>query len=65
MDIGGSKMQAVQSRVDAVANQIDVVTGQITKAQVALKTNDRYSIIVISVKNFCRDMTYFDVLKRC
>ncbi|XP_033759958.1 structural maintenance of chromosomes protein 4-like isoform X2 [Pecten maximus] len=41
MDIGGSKMQAVQCRVDAVSNQIDQVTGQITKAQVALKTTAR------------------------
>lgn len=41
MDIGGTKMKAAQSCVDAVNNKIDTVTGQITKAQVGIKTAER------------------------
>ncbi|XP_071085692.1 structural maintenance of chromosomes protein 4-like [Haliotis cracherodii] len=41
MDIGGSKLKAVQSRVDAVSQQIDQVTGQMTKANVGVKTSER------------------------
>lgn len=41
MDIGGTKMKAAQSCVDAVNNKIDTVTGQITKAQVGIKTAGR------------------------
>lgn len=42
MDIGGTKMKAAQSCVDAVNNKIDTVTGQITKAQVGIKTAGRW-----------------------
>lgn len=42
MDIGGTKMKAAQSCVDAVNNKIDTVTGQITKAQVGIKTAERW-----------------------
>lgn len=41
MDIGGTKMKAAQACVDAVNNKIDSVTGQITKAQVGIKTAER------------------------
>ncbi|CAH1781989.1 unnamed protein product [Owenia fusiformis] len=41
MDIGGAKLAAVQSRVDTIGNQIDQVVGQITKANVAIKTSER------------------------
>lgn len=41
MDIGGAKLQAAQSRVDVITRQIDEVTGQITKANVGVKTAER------------------------
>ncbi|KAL3847105.1 hypothetical protein ACJMK2_018035 [Sinanodonta woodiana] len=41
MDIGGSKIHAVQSRVDAISNQIDQTTGNITKSSVGAKTAER------------------------
>jgi len=41
MDIGGSKMGAAQSRVNSIQTQIDNVEGQITKAQVGVKTSQR------------------------
>ena len=41
MEIGGSKMKAAQKNVDAVNANIDQVTGQITKAQVGVKTAER------------------------
>ena len=44
MDIGGSKLQAVQARVDAIARKIDEATGQITKANVGVKTAERWGM---------------------
>lgn len=41
MDIGGAKMSAAQSRVNTIQSQIDDVEGQITKAQVGVKTSER------------------------
>ncbi|XP_064620536.1 structural maintenance of chromosomes protein 4-like [Lineus longissimus] len=41
MDIGGAKLKAVQSRLDSINHQVDTVTGQITKANVAVKTAAR------------------------
>ncbi|XP_076435848.1 structural maintenance of chromosomes protein 4-like [Babylonia areolata] len=41
MDIGGSKLQAAQSRVDAIGRKIDEATGQITKVNVGVKTAER------------------------
>lgn len=41
MDIGESKMQAAQSRVDAISHQIDEATRQITKTNVGIKTAER------------------------
>ena len=41
MEIGGSKLQAAQSRVDAIGRRIDEATGQITKANVGVKTAER------------------------
>ena len=44
MDIGGAKMAAAQSCVDVISQQIDQVTGQITKANVGVKTAERWVI---------------------
>lgn len=48
MDIGGSKMNAAQSRVNAIQSQIDQTVGQITKATVGVKTSERYNILYAS-----------------
>ncbi|XP_070213062.1 structural maintenance of chromosomes protein 4-like [Littorina saxatilis] len=41
MEMGGSKLQAAQSRVDAIGRKIDEATGQITKVNVGVKTAER------------------------
>ncbi|XP_070539333.1 structural maintenance of chromosomes protein 4-like [Ptychodera flava] len=41
MDIGGSKLNSQQAKVDGVTTEIDKCTGAITKANVAIKSADR------------------------
>lgn len=41
-------MAAAQSCVDVISKQIDQVTGQITKANVGVKTAERYVLMVVT-----------------
>ena len=41
MDIGGTKLKAVESRLALINSQVDQLTGLLTKANVAIKTAER------------------------
>ena len=41
LEIGGLKLKSVETRLSLVVNQIDKLMGQVTKANVAIKTAQR------------------------
>lgn len=41
MEVGGSRVQSQQAKVDQLSSEIDVCTAAITKANVGIKTSER------------------------
>lgn len=48
MEVGGSRVQSQQSKVDELSSEIDTCTAAVTKANVAIKTSERCVTKVLS-----------------
>ena len=51
MEVGGSRVQSQQSKVDQLSSEMDTCTVAVTKANVAIKTSER--CVICSVACVC------------
>ena len=51
MEVGGARLKPQQAMVDKLIKEIDEANATITKAQVGIKTNERYVITITTCWN--------------